>query len=268
MATSSSHSMVQSASISTQDQPTEGNPRFAGLFRLFRQRPMIAALGIWIIDLLINNSVALWAQAALPNFRPDFVALCIVAAVTAVALGALNWWRVIGFNRPSEWRHLRVLILPAIAMFVFPFAAGANLLDAGTTLYFVVAYLLVAFHEEAIHRGVMLRVLRPMGVGRAVLIGSLLFGAAHLTNVLVRSNPAIVFAQAFGAFTQGIGFSMIRFRTNTLWGLFGLHFVEDLLLHYGNLPVPLVNAAQSTVCLGVGIYLYRQYRREQKAQVA
>lgn len=266
MATTSSHSLVTPVSLSAQAVQEEGNPRFQGLFRLFQQRPVVAALGIWIIDLLINNSVALWAQAALPSFQPDFLALCIVAALTAVAIGALNWWRVIGFNRPREWRHLRVLILPAIAVFGFPFVAGARLLDPGTTLYYLVAYVMVAFHEEAIHRGIMLKVLRPLGVGRAVLLGSLLFGAAHLTNVLVRSNPAIVVAQAFGAFTQGIGFSMIRFRTNTLWGLLGLHFVEDLLLHYTTLPVPLVNAAQSTVCLGVGIYLYRQYRQERKAQ--
>lgn len=256
----SATSLVGTAPVPSHAQKREGNPRFAGLFALFKQHPLASALVIWIVDLLVNNAVALSAQAWLPSFQPDFVALVIVAAVTGVAIGALNWWRVIGFNRPSEWRHLRVLILPAIASIAFPFLAGINLLDAGTTLYFVLAYALVAFHEEAIHRGVMLKVLRPMGVGRAVMIGSLLFGAAHLTNVLVRANPAIVFAQAFGAFTQGIGFAMIRFRTNTLWGLIAVHFVEDLLLHYGYLPVPLVNAAQSIVWLSVGIYLYWKYR--------
>jgi hypothetical protein len=252
---------------SKDDEMQAGNPHFQGFFNLCKRHPTITALMVWGIDLLINNLMVFGASFWLAGFQPDFIALCVVAVITAVVVGMLKWWRIIGFNQPIEWKHLRILILPLIAMVTFPFADGLHLLDVGTSLYFMFAYALVAFHEEAIHRGIILRLLKPTGVGRAVLLGSLLFGAAHLTNVFVRSNPAIVVAQAFGAFTQGIGFSMIRFHTNTLWGLVGLHFLEDLLLHYGNLPVPLVNAMQDTVCLGVGIYVYWRYRQRQaKAQ--
>src|SRR5690349_9868482 len=137
-------------------QAQEGNPRLRGLFARVERQPLLAAVLIWIADLLLNVGVTLGAQTWLPGFQPDFIALCLVAAATAVAVGALGWWRVIGFNRPTEWRHLRVLVLPALAMVIFPFVAGIQLLDTGTTLYFIVAYALVAFHEEAIHRGILL----------------------------------------------------------------------------------------------------------------
>jgi hypothetical protein len=86
------------------------------------------------------------------------------------------------------------------------------------------------------------------------------FGAAHLLNVLFRANPFLVFAQAVGAFSEGVGFGALRLRTNTIWPLIFFHFSEDLLLRFTRLPAIPLNVLQSVVLLVYGIYLLRGMR--------
>jgi uncharacterized protein len=91
----------------------------------------------------------------------------------------------------------------------------------------------------------------------AVLLSSALFGAAHLTNVLFRGNPALVAAQAVGAFSFGVGYAALRVRTGTIWPLMVLHMLTDLLAAVGGLPRIPILVAQDVILLGYGLFLLR-----------
>ena len=239
----------------------DGQPRLTGLVALFARHPVAAALGIWLADVLLQTVFNLAAHAWMPaGIDPDFVALCAATLVVVAAMTALGWWRVSGFNRPAAWRDLRLLALPAVVIIVLPFAGGVKAVDPGMAAFWTVAYALVGLREEGLHRGIILHILRPSGAVRAVVLGGLLFGAAHIANLLVRSSPAVVFSQMIGAACFGIAFGALRLRTNTIWPLVALHLLSDLLLHFSTLPTIPLEVVKDVILLAYAIYLLRDRR--------
>ena len=193
--------------------------------------------------------------------------MIVLSLLTAGFLTALGWWREVGFNSPSQWRNLGLVVVPLLAVVGLPLVGGILPGTLTSALYFLVGYLLTAFHEEVIFRGLFLRILGPTGRARAIWISSLLFGLAHIANLFVRSNPFLVFAQMVGAGTGGVGMAGLRFGTNTIWLVLAIHFLEDFLLHYTRLPVVPVNVAQSVILFGVGLYILWKRRQEEKSSL-
>jgi hypothetical protein len=236
-------------------------PRLAGLVALFARRPVAAVLGIWLADVLLQTVFNLAAHAWTPaGIDADFVALCAATLVVVAAMTALGWWRVSGFNRPAAWRDLGLLALPAVVIIVLPFLGGVKAVDLGMAMFWTVAYALVGLREEGLYRGIMLHILRPSGAVRAVVLGGLLFGAAHIANLLVRSRPAVVFSQMIGAACFGIAFGALRLRTNTIWPLVVLHMLSDLLLHFSALPTIPLEVVKDVILLAYAVYLLRDRR--------
>jgi membrane protease YdiL (CAAX protease family) len=190
------------------------------------------------------------------------VALIALSIVVALALSMLGWWKEAGFNVPSEWRDSRLMIIPFIIVLGLPFLKGVKPSDAETFVYLVIGYALTGFMEEGLMRGIVLRVLKPTGTTRSVVISSLLFGLIHIGNLLYR-NPIIVFAQMIGAFVHGIGLSAIRLRTNTIWFPVILHALHDLALKYTNFPVIPLDVVQVTLLMFYGIYLLRGWKNSE-----
>jgi membrane protease YdiL (CAAX protease family) len=188
--------------------------------------------------------------------------LVIVSAAAVLALVAVfHWWRLAGFTRPREWRELRLYWLP-VALLAVPFVGGVRPIAASALGVLVLAYVATAVFEETLWRGVMLGLLRPTGVWRAVLVSSLLFGLGHLGNWALRGFSVLVLAQAFGSAVQGVGLAALRLRTGTIWPLIGLHAVHDLFLQVSALPIPLVEVPIDTIFLVYGIVLLRGRTRE------
>jgi len=240
----------------------------SGLFAWFEQHPVLAAVVIWAVDLVFVSVITLAAMALLPQVQPpDFVSLCVDTVVLLVVLTLLGWWRTVGFNRPVEWRDLRVLWLPAVVTIVLPFLMGAKALDAASAAFLVLGYALTGLREETLFRGIILRVLRPIGPVRAVVLSAVLFALAHAQNFLVRS-PAIVLAQMVGAFCFGLAYAALRLRTNTLWFLIVLHALHDLLLRFSNFPLIPLDVVQDIILLIYAILLLRNRRALESAPAA
>jgi membrane protease YdiL (CAAX protease family) len=234
----------------------------AALTSSLRQRPVFSALIIFIAYLISATLFGLAAKAVFPQFQPEFVALIALSIVVALALSMLGWWKEAGFNVPSEWRDSRLMIIPFIIVLGLPFLKGVKPSDPETFVYLVIGYALTGFMEEGLMRGIVLRVLKPTGTTRSVVISSLLFGLIHIGNLLYR-NPIIVFAQMIGAFVHGIGLSAIRLRTNTIWFPVILHALHDLALKYTNFPVIPLDVVQVTLLMFYGIYLLRGWKNSE-----
>jgi len=185
------------------------------------------------------------------------VLVLVSLALLLVLLAVFGWWSLAGFTRRSRWRQLRLYWLPIVLLLV-PFAGGIRPIPLPALGLLVVAYLATAIFEEGLWRGVMVGLLRPAGVWRAVLISSILFGAAHLANSALRGVSLLIAAQAFGAAVQGIGFAALRLRTNTVWPLILIHAAHDLFLQMSALPIPLVEAPIATITAIYGIVLLRR----------
>lgn len=228
----------------------------------FQQHPIKAAVTLFALDLLLSVLSAVIIQTLLPQADAPFITMCVLAVAITGLLTVLHWWREVGFNAPAQWRSLRLLWLPAVVAVVLPLLGGVHGLPAKTAVYFIVAYLITGYMEEAWVRGLILRVLQPIGPVRAVLVSALLFALLHSANFLFR-NPAIVLAQMVGAFCFGVAFAALRLRTNTIWFLIILHMLHDLFLHITGFPVIPLDVVQDTILLIYGIYLLRDLRQPQ-----
>ena len=98
---------------------------------------------------------------------------------------------------------------------------------------FLVSMAMVGVAEEFIFRGVIAQTLLEhfgtsrVGVWKACLLSGVLFGAAHLTNIL-SSAPFGVLMQCVFAASLGTLFAAIYFRTGNLWVTVFLHGAMDI----------------------------------------
>jgi membrane protease YdiL (CAAX protease family) len=257
--------------------PSEGRSEAAGLLGIFERHPMASALGFFALDFVLTVVVNILATAFVPpipdtgpgNPRlPDFVSLLVMTMVAISYVSFLRWWRVIGFNRSAEWRNLP-LLLPTIVPVFLPVLWGFRALAPLTVLFFLIGYVLTGFREETVYRGIIMGILRPVGVWPAVLVSSLFFSIAHSANLFVRfsGNPGAVLFQMLGTFVIGIGFAALRLRTNTLWGVIVVHMLLDFFQTVSQTPKPLVPIIQGTLMLLYGIFILlrdpRSLREEQ-----
>jgi membrane protease YdiL (CAAX protease family) len=185
--------------------------------------------------------------------------IIVIAAIVAAGLTALGWWRAVGFNRPAEWRERQWLILP-LALTLLPLVAGIRAPEISAWLL-VAGYALTGFAEEGVFRGVILRLLNDRPRAQAAATAAILFGLAHIGNIFIRDNAAVVMAQAVGAACFGFGYAAVRFRTGTLVPLIVAHMLTDLFLQIGKLPLIPVAVVQDVILLAYGLWLLRPGQR-------
>jgi membrane protease YdiL (CAAX protease family) len=236
-----------------------------GLRGIFQRHPVASAVGVTVVYMILAALAGLVAPSLFPQADPSFIALIVMSVVIAVALTVLRWWQVAGFNGPSQWREARLIVLPLVVVIVLPLLGGVQALDGATVLYLIVAYLLTGFMEEGLMRGLVLGILRPSGVVRAIVVSSVLFALMHAGNVLYRS-PGIVLAQMVGAFCDGFALAALRVRTNTLWFVIAIHALHDFFLRLSLFPTIPLNVAQDVILLLYGIYLIRNRRALEAAR--
>jgi membrane protease YdiL (CAAX protease family) len=236
-------------------------------------RPLLTAivLEVTFAALVISAAVAMTQFfPGLPGYSvrgpsQSLVLVLVTMVVLLAVIAAFRWWSPAGFTAPARWRQLRLYWLPVLLLLV-PFVGGVHVLRPSVIALLVVAYLATAIFEEGLYRGVILGLLRPMGVWPAVLISSLLFGLGHLSNFALRGISFLVVLQAFGAALQGIGLAALRLRTNTIWPLIAIHFLHDLFLQMSVLPIPLLEAFIETAFCIYGIVLIRRHMADTRVE--
>ena len=147
----------------------------------------------------------------------------------AVALTALGWWRHAGFTRPVTWSTLWPS-LPLVLFIVLNLVSGSGswVSDPATLAIAAVTMLALGFGEEATFRGVVLRVLQPIGLMRAAVLSALLFGAFHLVNLSLGSSPVDVGFQVLYTALIGFTFAATALVTGAIWPLILIHAAMDL----------------------------------------
>ncbi len=154
------------------------------------------------------------ALAVLLGFESLF---WILAALLAVFLArALGPWDETGFNRPSRWRDL-YLLLPPLLVGALALSGGLRAESwpflAATLLGVVVA----AFAEEALYRGVAWRVLAPGGLVRAAVVTALLSGVLRFGGTLLSGSWPEATQAAVLAVCGGFTYAALRWRTASIW---------------------------------------------------
>lgn len=142
----------------------------------------------------------------------------------------------------------------------------APLLPLPRILTYLLNMTLVGVAEELVFRGIIAQTLLERygtaraGVWKACLVSGVLFGAAHLSN-LIGSAPFGVLMQCVFAASLGVLFAAIYFRTGNLWVTAFLHSAMDigaLLIGglYGTVTVSeSVSSYDASRLLSLAVYL-------------
>ena len=177
----------------------------------------------------------------------------LVILITVGLLTWFGWWREAGFGWPPRRRNLRLLVFPALVG-VLALSNGVELRSFWVLLAIVFTVLVVTFGEEALFRGLMLRLLVPSGVVKAMLLtaglaGCLRFGASTLAGPWPEAVQATVLSTC-GGFT----YAALRWRTASLWPVFFLHVFVALALVVSTPGAPLYLALLLLSTLGFVVY--------------
>lgn len=206
-------------------------PPLTDSWSLRTSHPVWAAFGLAAAGALVSVVVGVALDAAAPgmaDYTRRLVAVLLVMAAALAIVAATKGWRRTSTTSPSTWRHVGLLLVPLL-LAIAPAVAGFELPAAGPLTVFVLGYLGTGIFEEVWYRGVILDVLRGLGMRRSIVIGAAFFGLAHLTNVAFGQSLVVSLAQAFGAFCGAIGLGVLRWRTGAIWALAGIHAIADLM---------------------------------------
>ena len=229
--------------------------RFAG------RHPWAAAIAIaagLIAGTVLLRLLAFQVGACAPRITFAWLAVILQTAVALAIVRGLRWWRAVGFTRPGEWRDrwlLAILWIP-IGLALLSFFRGVHTGPA-EILMIAALSLLIGLNEETYFRGLVLRFLLRRGAMVAMVGSAVLFGIAHVGNLLSpgASGMAVGYQMASAALI-GMFFAGLRLRMNTIWPLIAAHALIDfsvLATTYPNLtlrepPIP-------ALIVGLGISL-------------
>jgi hypothetical protein len=120
--------------------------------------------------------------------------------------------------------------LPLLLFVVLNLVSGKGnwVTSPGTLAVATITMLAVGFGEEATFRGVVLRSLQPIGLMRAAVVSSALFGAFHLVNLALGSSPVDVAFQVLYTALVGFAFAAPALVTGAIWPLILIHALMDL----------------------------------------
>ena len=166
--------------------------------------------------------------------------LIVFALVLFVILGRTGKMYLLRRRGSGFFNGLLVGMYPLVLIgyslytkLMFGMPEDGQLQPAFSIFSFFLSMALVGVAEEFIFRGVIAQsLLERFGTGRAgvwkaCLLSGLLFGAAHLTNLL-SSAPFGVLMQCVFAASLGTLFAAIYFRTGNLWVTVFLHGAMDI----------------------------------------
>lgn len=188
------------------------------------------------------------------------------SALSVLVIGALGWWRAVGFTRPAHPRHL-LFFLPLLLPVLINLAVGLSVPGLLLFMELLALALLIGFAEEAIFRGLMLNALKARGLWQAAMITSLLFGLSHSLNLLSGKSFVDILIQVSYALAVGFAFAAVVLKEGILWPLVIAHALIDFTSFIGKDTLPAFwNAIAGVVLtflfMSYGLFLMRQQRDE------
>lgn len=197
---------------------------------LATQRPILfAILVLLILEVIVLGALLLSNLADIPLLSLDLPMLLFNAIFAGILIGVMRWWKETGFNAPSQWKNLRLLIIPLVLLIGPTLFLQPQFPPLERAVILIIVTLLIGFQEEAIFRGVLLRTFKPRGAMQAVFISAALFGIIHVNSFLVGRDPLFVVSQIIASFLGAIGLGALRIRMNTIVPLVLLHALNDFL---------------------------------------
>ena len=214
----------------------------------------IAGAAIVITNTDENKSVVLQAIAVTLSIVTGFILVQVLKCK----------FHEIGFRSLKKDSIKSVLyFIPFIAIEAVSFIAEPiTSVSRGRVVILLIFTLLVGLNEELYYRGMLMRVLSQLGVKKAIIISSVLFGLGHAASALGGYAPQYVVLQILFAFLFGFVSAEFLVITKSVWPLIIWHFIHDFIGYLiGDVGetisgISMISLAVQTVILLVTALLY------------
>ena len=229
---------------------------------------LIAAASFYVFQMTSAPNDVRATLAALLPFQLIAVGLCVWIVARGVG------WRTAGFGQ-INWAAL-IWLLPSfvvLGLMAWRIAdeviwADFLALGVGGLMLFVITPFLIAFGEEVMFRGVLLRgAMATLPVMHAMLLSAAIFGMFHLVNGIAGQGMSGTSQQVVFAFLVGFFLAPIAVQIGNLWPLIIWHWLWNVAVYFSQQfdllhPFVLVGIAMQAV---VSIWLWADMIRHPRA---
>lgn len=245
---------------------------------IVERRPVGFAIGLTAGLVVLTLLARVVLETVVPQLTLHGIGLVLNWVIVAGSLALvtwLGWWERIRLTAPVNRRAI-VYLLPFAAVVFVPAAFGLAVpevsLVRGQTLSPWAALVVIvvgvalgaAISEELIYRGVLLRALEPRSRLLAVVLPAVMFGLAHVSQVVLGNPLAEWLPQMLLIIPLGIGLGAVALRLESLWPLVAWHFAVDVtgsLVATTSVVYELVTVGFVLIVGAMGAWLVWQDRR-------
>lgn len=160
-----------------------------------------------------------------------FFGFLISSIVLILIINKNNRWKYYGFFPISQLKKKeKIIFIPLFILGFMPLLAGIRPdLTFQDIIYLLIYMAVVAFVEEVIFRGVIVKTLFKTGYMKAIIGSSFLFSLSHILNTLQTNNLKMIIVQILYAFIIGMILSVLVIRTNNIIFPIIFHYINNIM---------------------------------------
>lgn len=233
------------------DKKNKERRRFNGKFKsVILKYPIItsimvialisAFLEIPFIELFSLNN---YFDLQIASYLTGTISQGIAAVIIIVLISYLGLFNKAGFTSPRKWKQLW-LGWPLLVFAIINFNMGENIdiSRPGRIILFILLFFSVGLIEEVLFRSFTLTIIlkkwgkTKKGIYFSVLAASLLFGAAHIPQLLSgRYTVLASITQMLVTFFFGVTACAVFLRNKSIWPMIILHSIVNIANHIPDL---------------------------------
>lgn len=198
-----------------------------------QKHPVISIVLIEVCFLLAVFVAGAIATIKQLNYNaPILISFIPTALVLIIYFTWKRKWTFFGFKAGTarkNWIHY----IPLFIILVILCFQGFSNKPIEIVIFYIGFAVLVGFVEESIYRGIIIKILLPIGVVPAILTSSILFSFTHILNLLSGQSAEQMVLQLVYALLIGIVLAQLFIKNGSIYPLILFHTLHNLIQFLG-----------------------------------
>lgn len=184
-----------------------------------------------LLIVFIAGAIATIKQ--LSSETPILISFIPIAFVLIIYFTWKRNWAFFGF-KPIDTGRNWLYYVPLFVILLTLCFQGFDFIPMETIAFYIGFAALIAFVEESIYRGVMIKILLPLGIVPAILTTSILFSLTHILNLLSGQGIGQTVLQLIYALLIGIVLAQLFIINGSIYPLILFHTLHNLIQFLGS----------------------------------